>query len=74
MNGGKDGAAGENLLLRKRESDSDAKEGANEDASDQESPDGNLQRLASQCEVQIEAGDCLILLTPGGGGYGKPED
>ena len=32
--------------------------------------DGKVQLLPSQCEIEVSPGDRLILLTPGGGGYG----
>ncbi|MBE7385322.1 MAG: hydantoinase B/oxoprolinase family protein [Leptolyngbya sp. SIO1E4] len=34
------------------------------------SADGIEARLGSQAQVQVQAGDCLIIETPGGGGYG----
>ena len=40
-------------------------------------PDGNEQharRLPDKCTVRLEAGDVLRLLTPGGGGWGRPPD
>ncbi|MGD1941437.1 MAG: hydantoinase B/oxoprolinase family protein [Leptolyngbyaceae cyanobacterium] len=33
--------------------------------------DGSETRLAGQDQVNVEAGDCLIIETPGGGGYGE---
>jgi N-methylhydantoinase B/oxoprolinase/acetone carboxylase alpha subunit len=30
-------------------------------------------RLGSKVNIEINAGDCLIIRTPGGGGYGKKE-
>lgn len=33
---------------------------------------GHEIALGSQAEVQVEAGDCLMIETPGGGGYGEP--
>ena len=34
---------------------------------------GEVCELSSQCEVGVAKGDRLILLTPGGGGFGHPE-
>ena len=34
--------------------------------------DGSETRLAGQDQVDVEPGDCLIIETPGGGGYGQP--
>jgi 5-oxoprolinase (ATP-hydrolysing) len=36
-------------------------------------PDGKTQELASVCGLEISPGERLILETPGGGGYGMPE-
>ena len=33
---------------------------------------GGIEVLPSTCSVEINAGDALIIKTPGGGGYGKP--
>ncbi|MFA5869821.1 MAG: hydantoinase B/oxoprolinase family protein, partial [Candidatus Bathyarchaeia archaeon] len=33
---------------------------------------GDVVRLPSKCTVQMEAGDTLVVHTPGGGGYGDP--
>ncbi len=35
--------------------------------------DGHIVELASTCSVEANAGDCLIVKTPGGGGYGREE-
>jgi 5-oxoprolinase (ATP-hydrolysing) len=32
--------------------------------------DGRVQRLPGRCSVELSAGDCLIVETPGGGGFG----
>ncbi len=37
-----------------------------------ESHVGEQRELPSQCEVNVEVGDRLTLLTPGGGAFGKP--
>ena len=68
LSGGESGAAGENLLLPNREPDADTQDASVQKVSN------NAERLTSQCEVQVESGDRLILHTPGGGGFGKPED
>ena len=34
---------------------------------------GELEVLAATAVVRVEAGDRLIIETPGGGGFGKPE-
>lgn len=34
------------------------------------SANGDRQRLASKCTLEVEAGDELVVLTPGGGGWG----
>ena len=33
--------------------------------------DGESQLCPSQCQIQVAKGDRLVLLTPGGGGYGE---
>ena len=33
--------------------------------------DQQLEELPSQCQIQVKAGERLILKTPGGGGFGK---
>jgi len=38
-------------------------------------PDGDearAERLADKCTIQLKAGDVLRMLTPGGGGWGRP--
>ncbi|HMR94732.1 MAG TPA: hydantoinase B/oxoprolinase family protein [Microthrixaceae bacterium] len=40
-------------------------------------PGGNearAERLPDKCTIQLKAGDVLRMLTPGGGGWGKPPD
>jgi N-methylhydantoinase B/oxoprolinase/acetone carboxylase alpha subunit len=32
--------------------------------------DGSRERLPGKCTVSVEAGDRLLVLTPGGGGWG----
>lgn len=39
----------------------------------QRKDDSETEELASQCEVDVNRGDRLILLTPGGGGFGDPD-
>ncbi|GIU92612.1 MAG: N-methylhydantoinase B [Acidimicrobiia bacterium] len=34
--------------------------------------DGTRERLPGKCTLQVEAGDRLLVLTPGGGGWGAP--
>lgn len=34
--------------------------------------DGSTEELPGKAQIQVEAGDCLIVETPGGGGYGSP--
>jgi N-methylhydantoinase B len=34
--------------------------------------DGELEELPGKIHLQVKAGDSLLILTPGGGGYGKP--
>ncbi len=36
--------------------------------------EANTQALPDKCTVQLRAGDVLRMLTPGGGGWGKPPD
>lgn len=36
--------------------------------------DGRVEELAGTAEIQVGPGDCLIIETPGGGGYGAPDD
>ena len=35
-------------------------------------PDGKVVKLRSKCTVKMTQGDILIIMTPGGGGYGDP--
>jgi 5-oxoprolinase (ATP-hydrolysing) len=37
-------------------------------------PDGAVQELPAVAEVELAAGDMLVIATPGGGGYGRPTD
>ncbi len=39
-----------------------------------ERADGSRLELGSQAEVQMQPGDVFVIETPGGGGYGTPED
>ena len=34
--------------------------------------DGERERLPSKCTVEVSPGDRLLVLTPGGGGWGAP--
>ncbi|MEA2024081.1 MAG: hydantoinase B/oxoprolinase family protein [Actinomycetota bacterium] len=34
---------------------------------------GSRQRLAGKCTIEVEPGDRLRVLTPGGGGWGAPD-
>lgn len=34
--------------------------------------EARAERLADKCTIQLEAGDVLRMLTPGGGGWGEP--
>ncbi len=34
--------------------------------------DGQAERLPSKCTFDVAAGDRLLVLTPGGGGWGRP--
>ena len=34
--------------------------------------DGGVESLPAVAEVELQAGDMLVIATPGGGGYGKP--
>jgi N-methylhydantoinase B/oxoprolinase/acetone carboxylase alpha subunit len=36
--------------------------------------DSRAERLPDKCTVQLRAGDVLRMLTPGGGGWGTPEN
>jgi N-methylhydantoinase B/oxoprolinase/acetone carboxylase alpha subunit len=67
LQGGEPGKPGENILIKKNYQDS-------------ETPDGTVikkkwrrVRLGSKANLEINAGDCLIIRTPGGGGFGKKE-
>jgi 5-oxoprolinase (ATP-hydrolysing) len=53
LNGGGDGARGENRVIRR---------------------DGREELLGATAELMLEAGDRLIIATPGGGGYGPSSD
>ena len=37
-----------------------------------ERADGTAQTLPSSAETEVEAGDSIVIETPGGGGYGRP--
>ncbi len=37
-------------------------------------PDGSKMKLPSKCTVTLKKGDVFIIFTPGGGGYGKPQE
>jgi 5-oxoprolinase (ATP-hydrolysing) len=39
-----------------------------------ERADGRVERLAHLAEVQMRPGDIFVIATPGGGGYGRPDD
>ncbi|WP_408590326.1 hydantoinase B/oxoprolinase family protein [Novosphingobium sp.] len=39
-----------------------------------ERADGQVERLSGRAEVALEAGDLFVIETPGGGGFGPPED
>ena len=36
--------------------------------------DGRRERLGAKCSREVVAGDCLIVETPGGGGWGRSTD
>ena len=36
--------------------------------------DGNVIRLNGKCSVKVRRGDLVFICTPGGGGYGRPEE
>lgn len=62
LQGGEPGQSGQNILIKTQ---------------CQESKNGKKRKrkipLGSKANVEISAGDCLIIRTPGGGGYGKKE-
>jgi N-methylhydantoinase B len=67
LQGGEPGKPGENILIKKSYQNT-------------ENPDTAVikkkwrrVRLGSKMNVEINAGDCLIIRTPGGGGYGEKE-
>jgi 5-oxoprolinase (ATP-hydrolysing) len=35
--------------------------------------DGRVEELAGRATLQLQAGDCLVVETPGGGGFGAPD-
>ncbi|WP_369688609.1 hydantoinase B/oxoprolinase family protein [Ardenticatena maritima] len=37
-------------------------------------PDGREERLPPKCSRHVQAGSRLCIETPGGGGWGTPED
>ncbi|HWE45422.1 MAG TPA: hydantoinase B/oxoprolinase family protein [Caulobacteraceae bacterium] len=37
-----------------------------------ERKDGAVERLSGTATVELDAGDCFVIETPGGGGFGKP--
>jgi len=39
-----------------------------------ERADGSVEALGSQAEMEMHPGDVFVIETPGGGGYGKPEN
>lgn len=57
LQGGEPGKGGENVLLRK----------------DEKTGKRHRIRLGSKVNVDIRAGDVLVIKTPGGGGYGQKE-
>jgi N-methylhydantoinase B/oxoprolinase/acetone carboxylase alpha subunit len=68
LQGGSPGKPGENILVKK----------AYQTGDDPDDPvirkkRRNVVRLGSKVNIEINAGDCLIIRTPGGGGYGKKE-
>jgi len=68
--GGEPGKSGENILLSKKFL------GGSRGAIFQKSPPGRRRQeinLNSKVNIEIKAGDILIIKTPGGGGYGKKE-
>ncbi|MBL8258306.1 MAG: hydantoinase B/oxoprolinase family protein [Candidatus Competibacteraceae bacterium] len=38
-----------------------------------ERADGSVERLSGTAQAIVRAGDCLVIETPGGGGYGAPD-
>ena len=38
-----------------------------------ERADGSVEELAAADTAHVRAGDCLVVETPGGGGYGEPD-
>jgi 5-oxoprolinase (ATP-hydrolysing) len=50
LEGGGDGATGENAVIRR---------------------DGRIETLGGTATIQLEAGDVVVIATPGGGGFGK---
>jgi N-methylhydantoinase B/oxoprolinase/acetone carboxylase alpha subunit len=67
LQGGEPGKPGENILIKKTSQDSE-----NQDAAVIKKKRRRV-RLGSKVNVEINAGDCLIIRTPGGGGYGEKE-
>lgn len=39
-----------------------------------EGDEARAERLADQCTIRMQAGDDLLMLTPGGGGWGDRTD
>ncbi len=77
MHGGEDGQPGRNRLVRVRSVfqmlAEQAGRGAAAKPMDANLPTGLVEvELASQCRVEVEPGDRLILETPGGGAWGTP--
>ncbi len=60
LRGGKPGEVGENLLVKAR----------GRDSSGSSTVIARQMTLGSKANVEIEAGDVLVIKTPGGGGYG----
>ncbi|GMF01033.1 unnamed protein product [Ambrosiozyma monospora] len=61
MNGGDDGERGVNLWVRQvKDQNGDVVAGAEK-----------VVNLGGRATVDVEAGDRVVILTPGGGGYGK---
>ncbi|KAJ1643421.1 hypothetical protein J3B02_001321 [Coemansia erecta] len=77
LNGGYSGSCGINLWKRRRScsKDSDA-EASGTDASQVDDDHAQFQilNLGAKNSVFVGAGDHIVIMTPGGGGFGKPRD
>ena len=73
LEGGEDAKSGLNLWIKqRREEDGDLLESTEENAEDERQPP-RVVNLGSKTTAAMGRGDRIVIHTPGGGGWGKPE-